>query len=51
MPSDGLEIRTAASFGSLSSGKLRGYAAVFDKPADLGEFVEMVKLSASKPVR
>ena len=45
-PSDRLEIRTAASFGSLSSGKLRGYAAVFDAPADLGEFIEVVKPGA-----
>lgn len=45
-PSDRLEIRTAASFGSLSSGKLTGYAAVFDAPADLGEFIETVKPGA-----
>lgn len=45
-PSDGLEIRAAASFGSLSSGKLRGYAAVFDAPADLGEFTETIKPGA-----
>ncbi len=46
LPSDGIEIRAAASFGSLSSGTLKGYAAVFDKPADLGEFTETVKAGA-----
>lgn len=41
-----LEIRTAAGFGSPSPGKLTGYCAVFDSPADLGEFTETVKAGA-----
>lgn len=44
--SDALEIRTAAAFNPLSSGTLAGYAAVFDAPADLGEFVEVIRPGA-----
>ena len=46
LPCDRIEVRTAASFGSSSPGHLTGYAAVFDKPADLGEFTECVKPGA-----
>jgi uncharacterized protein len=42
LPSDRIEVRTAASLGSPSPGRLSGYAAVFEKPADLGEFTECV---------
>jgi HK97 family phage prohead protease len=41
-----LEIRTAAGISSPSPGKLAGYAATFDSPADLGEFVETVRPGA-----
>ena len=44
--SDRLEIRTAASISSPSAGRLKGYAAVFDTPADLGEFTESIKPGA-----
>ena len=43
---DVLEVRTAASISSPSPGRLKGYAAVFDTPADLGEFTESIKPGA-----
>ena len=46
MSSCDVEVRTAASLGSSSPGRLKGYAAVFDTPADLGEFVEVIKPGA-----
>lgn len=41
-----LEVRTAAGLSSPSPGKLFGYAAVFNAPADLGEFTETIKPGA-----
>ncbi len=41
-----LEIRTAGSLALPSPGKLAGHAAVFDSPADLGDFVEVVRRGA-----
>jgi HK97 family phage prohead protease len=41
-----LEVRTAAGLSLPSPGKLAGYAAVFDSPADLGQFVEVVRPGA-----
>ena len=41
-----LEVRTATGLSLPSPGKLVGYAAVFDSPADLGEFVEVVRPGA-----
>jgi uncharacterized protein len=38
-----LEVRTAAGLSLPSPGKLAGYAAVFDSPADMGAFVEVVR--------
>lgn len=38
-----LEVRTAASLSLPSPGKLAGYAAVFDSPADMGPFVEVLR--------
>ena len=40
------EIRAGAALQLPSPGKLAGYAAVFDSPADLGSFVEVVKPGA-----
>ena len=44
--SDNLEIRAAAGLRSSSPGVLAGYAAVFDRPADLGDFTETVRSGA-----
>lgn len=41
-----LEVRSASGLALPSPGKLVGHAAVFDTPADLGEFVEVVKPGA-----
>lgn len=41
-----LEVRTATGLALPSPGKLAGYAAVFDSPADLGQFVEVVRPGA-----
>jgi HK97 family phage prohead protease len=41
-----LEVRAAAGLSLPSPGKLAGYAAVFDSPADLGQFVEVVRPGA-----
>lgn len=41
-----LEIRTASGLSLPSPGKLAGHAAVFDSPADLGPFVEVVRRGA-----
>ena len=41
-----LEVRTATGLALPSPGKLVGHAAVFDSPADLGEFVESVRPGA-----
>lgn len=41
-----LEVRTAAGLSLPSPGRLTGYAAVFDSPADMGEFVESVRPGA-----
>lgn len=41
-----LEVRTADGLTLPSPGKLVGHAAVFDSPADLGEFVEVVRPGA-----
>ncbi|MDP1650396.1 MAG: HK97 family phage prohead protease [Rubrivivax sp.] len=41
-----LEVRTASGLALPSPGKLVGHAAVFDSPADLGEFVESVRPGA-----
>lgn len=38
-----LETRTASGLTLPSPGKLVGYAAVFDSPADLGDFVEVIR--------
>ncbi len=38
-----LEVRTASGLSLPSPGKLMGYAAVFDSPADMGAFVEVVR--------
>ena len=44
--SDNLEIRAAAGLRSSSPGVLAGYASVFDRPADMGEFTETVRSGA-----
>jgi len=41
-----IELRTAAGLSLPSPGKLVGHAAVFDSPADLGTFVEVVRRGA-----
>ncbi len=41
-----LEIRSTAGLSSPSPGKLSGYAAVFNSPANLGEFDETVRPGA-----
>lgn len=41
-----LEVRSGTGLASPSPGKLAGYAAVFDSPADLGPFVEVVRSGA-----
>ncbi len=41
-----LEIRAGTGLALPSPGKLAGYAAVFDSPADLGPFVEVVRPGA-----
>lgn len=41
-----LEIRAATGLQQPSPGKLAGYAAVFDSPADLGQFVEVIRPGA-----
>lgn len=41
-----LEVRVRAGISLPSPGKLAGHAAVFDSPADLGPFVEVVKRGA-----
>ncbi|MEZ5462323.1 HK97 family phage prohead protease [Dokdonella sp.] len=45
-PASDLEIRTTAGLTSPSPGRLAGYAAVFDSPADFGEFTETVRPGA-----
>ena len=47
MQADGIEVRAAAGDLSLPSpGRLVGHAAVFDSPADMGEFTETVRRGA-----
>ncbi len=41
-----LEVRTAASLEAGRSGRVQGYAAVFNSQADLGEFVETIRAGA-----
>lgn len=41
-----LEIRAGTGLALPSPGRLAGYAAVFDSPADLGPFVEVVRPGA-----
>jgi len=41
-----LEVRTATGLALPSPGRLVGHAAVFDSPADLGQFVEVVRPGA-----
>lgn len=41
-----LEVRARAGISLPSPGKLAGHAAVFDSPADLGPFVEVVRRGA-----
>lgn len=41
-----LEVRASQGMSMASPGRLAGHAAVFDSPADLGEFVEVVRPGA-----